>query len=134
MSSESKSMPKMYILVNMDLSLGKGKIAGQVGHVVRRMTSFYYDSYELMKTSEEATISFTKLDRLWDEWLTNGETKIVLKSNEKQMREFELSEKRNFPFAIYDAGRTQIPAGSFTALGFFPSYDLEAKLNDLKLL
>lgn len=122
MDDGSSSEPKMYILINTDLGMGKGKMVGQGGHVIRRLTTrsnhLCFDEHQL-----------------WDSWIDQGETKIVLRATTSQLESF-IENYENSCVFVRDAGRTQIPAGSLTAVGFFPmlSKDGEVMFKDYKLL
>lgn len=97
--------PVLYYLVNEDLKMSKGKLCAQIGHATVAIC---------------LRLPNTPLMR---EWVKTGQTKIVLKSNEKQMTElFETYEhsKEKWCVRTIDAGKTEIPAGSFTVMGFVP--------------
>ena len=107
--------PVMYILVNSDLNMGKGKIAAQVGHVVQAIV-------------EELC---TKNNSTYREWKNSGSAKIVLKASRDEIeKHISLPNARH----VIDEGRTQIPAGSLTVLGFLPSRDMADILAKYKLL
>lgn len=108
---------KMYIIVNKDLKMGTGKIAGQVGHCVAKLTR---------KLENKKTESYK-------EWVKTAEAKIILKSTEKQM--LELLDKYNC-VEVRDAGKTQIPENSLTVIGFEPMRNSEVpdEVIEMKLL
>jgi peptidyl-tRNA hydrolase, PTH2 family len=118
----------MYILVNADLGMGKGKTAGQVGHVVGIITE------EIMRNvftspTPEALEDYNH----YNNWVKNNAyTKVVLRSTEKNLLEFIEKEKKCR--YILDAGRTQIAPGSLTVVGFFPRNDIADKFKQYKLL
>ena len=137
----------MYILVNEDLHMRKGKIAGQVGHgvasVIRMMERF--------RTSvppADRTILLTEWMDIYDKWTTGYECKVVLQSKQKEMEEllqtYGVKKKEGgdvvkngiIALPIYDAGKTQIPQGSFTVLTFIPmlSSSVPESLKNMKLL
>jgi len=115
----------LYVMVNQDLKMGKGKIAGQVGHAV-----------------EEVILHMLKFQpTLYSHYHSSNRRKVVLKSTEVEMK--SMLEKYGYQFPsknkstdgksegfkegekeglwcvpIYDAGMTQIPANSLTAIGF----------------
>ena len=105
----------MYILVNTDLKMEKGKVAGQCSHSVSRVTRLVEENWK--------NDAYTK-------WIHNFEPKIVLKSSEKEMLEiiekYELIKiddiKQKDIWCIYtrDIGRTQIDVGQLTTLAFCP--------------
>ena len=111
---------KMYILLNMDLKMGKGKMCGQCGHAVA----------EWIRRLER------KPSPEYQKWLEQGEPKIVLKANEATLRKFCLSYP-DLTYGVHDAGKTQIAAGSLTAVAFPPlsaTSPAAVELTMLKLL
>lgn len=99
----------MYLFVNNDLGMGKGKIAAQVGHTVQKLMEILIPS----PTPE------------YKEWKTSSR-KIVLKATESQLRELIENWKGKLKsVSIYDAGCTQIPDGSLTVVGFYPLFTRE---------
>jgi len=115
----------MYILVNDDLKMGKGKIAGQVGHVVGLITE------EIIRKSYETAKGVPDCYQRYVEWKMTGHAKVILKATQQQIEQM-IGE----PESIYirDAGRTQIAPNSLTVLGFYPSANLKDKFKDYKLL
>ena len=61
----------MYVLVNNDLKMGKGKIASQCMHSSCNATRILERQF--------------KKGNDYDKWIKNGEPKIVLKTNEQEM-------------------------------------------------
>lgn len=115
----------MYILVNDDLKMGKGKIAGQVGHVVGMITEeIIRKSYESHKGVPDCYLRYVK-------WKSSGHAKIILKATEEQIKSFIGEPETMY---VIDAGRTQIAPNSLTALGFYPSANLKEKFSQYKLL
>lgn len=114
----------MYIFVNMDLKMEKGKIAGQVGHLCQRITAdIIRMGYEISPVPQEY------IDYML--WESNGSKKVVLKATQEQM--IELIKMPNVRYII-DAGRTQIPSGSMTVVGFFPSNKMSELFKSYKLV
>jgi len=109
---------KMYILVNTDLKMGVGKKCSQVGHAVQAVT-------ERLLLTDKALLKKYK----------RGQTKIVLKATEKQMRQL-IDEFPKCVQYVLDAGHTQVEPGSLTAMAFFPILDNNKPdlLKELKLL
>jgi len=110
---------KMYIVVNNDLGMGKGKMCGQVGHAVAAWTR----RLERNSTPE------------YRAWLKFCEPKIVLKADQNTL--MALHEKYpSMTEIVIDAGKTQIAPGSITAVAFPPLHqDAQPKeLANLKLL
>ncbi len=112
----------MYIVVNDDLKMGKGKIASQVGHCVQHMVENIIRSYYESK----------KLDAYhrYMKW-KNGAKKIVLKASKDELIKLCLHMESN---PIYDAGKTQIESGSLTVVGFYPSCTNSNLFSQYKLL
>ena len=128
----TKFHSEMYLVVNADLGMGKGKIAAQVGHVVQLLT-------EKMLTEEmpsEKMLGEMSSSSGWllvyDEWKRHGIKKIVLKATEKQLLELIA----DHPDCVYirDAGLTQIAPGSLTVVGFPPQLKYGPILSKFKLL
>lgn len=98
----------MYILVNQDLSMGKGKIVAQCCHSVTRMIK---------------TLEYKKLE-CYTNWLNNHEPKIVLKASEKELlyciENYSNYNKDIFCVHTIDLGRTQIKPNSLTTVVFCP--------------
>ena len=115
----------MYILVNDNLKMSKGKIAGQVGHVVGMITE------EIIRKSYETTKKVPDCYLRYIQWKNTGHAKIILKATEEQIKNL-IDE----PESIYilDAGLTQIAPNSLTVIGFYPRTDLKDKFSQYKLL
>ncbi|MFH1056368.1 MAG: peptidyl-tRNA hydrolase Pth2 [Candidatus Micrarchaeota archaeon] len=102
-------MMKQAIVLNVSLKMGKGKAAAQASHA--SVEAF-------MKTGEK-----TKR-----EWMARGMEKVVLKvpSEKELLVLFDKAKRKKLPCSlIRDAGRTQIPAGSITAIAIGPAGDEE---------
>ena len=103
--------------------MGKGKIAAQVGHAAVKAT---------LKSGEVRP-------ELLDAWLSTGQKKICVKAEgARQIEQIEQQAKQNNILSSrnYDAGHTQIPAGSLTVLALGPDEvdKLDALTGELKLL
>lgn len=114
----------MYIIVNNDLQMGKGKIAAQVGHVVMQIVEDI-----IIKKFESTKIPNICKD--YDVWKNSGGAKIVLKATKEQLVTLKNMDNARF---IIDAGKTQIEAGSLTVVGFPPMKTLGNIMKDFKLL
>ncbi|MHA1143786.1 MAG: peptidyl-tRNA hydrolase Pth2 [Candidatus Helarchaeota archaeon] len=115
---------KMVILIRTDLKeMHKGKAAVQIAHAAVKAA----DIMRALKPS------------IYKEWMREGQKKVVLKvsSLEKLIYHESLAKKEGIPCAlIADAGLTQIPPGTITALGIVPITEEQAKtleLDELKL-
>eukprot|EP00826_Nyctotherus_ovalis_P060022 TRINITY_DN8395_c0_g3_i1.p2 TRINITY_DN8395_c0_g3~~TRINITY_DN8395_c0_g3_i1.p2 ORF type:complete len:173 (-),score=44.46 TRINITY_DN8395_c0_g3_i1:111-629(-) len=98
---------KMVILVRMDLKMGIGKIAAQVGHAV---LGAYKDS------QQKNPIKVAH-------WEQNGCAKVVLKvKDETELKEIVEGVRKDGIAAhlVQDAGRTQVEPGTLTVCGIGP--------------
>ena len=107
-------------MVRTDLNLGKGKLAAQVAHA--SVESF-------LKTPEKDQ----------KKWIGENQKKIVLKvKSEKDLIEiYEKAKWASLPSVlIRDAGHTQVPPGTKTAVGIGPADEEEVDriTGDLSLL
>lgn len=123
-----ESNHKMYIFVNNDLKMDKGKIASQVGHGVQHIVDDILTNYYA---------GFNSYKQIYKDYMSwknyNGCVKIVLKATFEQL--LLLKELPGSTFVI-DAGRTQINPGSLTVVAFYPknSKKMENKFSKYKLL
>jgi PTH2 family peptidyl-tRNA hydrolase len=111
---------KQCIIIREDLKLSKGKLATQAAHA----------AVSSVEKASKSTI---------ENWKTGGQKKVVLKVPGLQdLYELkEIAEKKGIPTAlISDAGHTQIPAGTVTALGIGPAKveELDSFTGNLKLV
>ena len=120
---ENKDL-RMYILVNEDVKIGKGKLAGQVGHAV---ASIFYNQYLDLKKG--------KFHPIVEEYMDNHQKKILLKCPQSKLEQLE-SEGY---VTIRDRGWTQLEPNTLTCvnLGILDSNVIPEKLSfikDLKLV
>lgn len=100
---------KQAIILRRDLKMGAGKAAAQASHA--SVEAYKKADYE----SQEA-------------WESEGQKKVVLRvGSEKELIDiFMQAKKIKMPSAlIKDAGHTQIPAGTVTAVAIGPARDEE---------
>jgi PTH2 family peptidyl-tRNA hydrolase len=98
---------KQVIIVRKDLEMGKGKLAAQVAHA--SLMSYF----EAERNDKKITAS----------WLGSGEKKIVLKVNDEEalVKFYNAFQFKKVPCALVtDAGLTELPPGTKTALGIGP--------------
>lgn len=111
----------MYILVNEDIKISKGKLPGQVGHAI---TSYLY--YNYIKPLENGE----KVNSLED--YMDAQKKIILKCPQSKLESLELSGDY---IVIRDKGLTQLEPNTLTCV-FFGIYfveDLPDWVKELKL-
>ena len=97
-----------YILVNKDLDMSIGKIAGQVAHGQTLIDNFIEDPYD----DEVLYDTYIK-------WLSSGQKKVILRAKESKLK--EAIKLGGLP--VYDHGLTEIPENSLTVVGFMPRYE-----------
>ncbi|KAM8930174.1 putative peptidyl-tRNA hydrolase 2 isoform 2-T2 [Pelodytes ibericus] len=121
---EEHNFYKMVFVVNMELPMGVGKVAAQVGHAALGLYQI------LIKESRSREMACK-----WDEY---GAKKVVLQgSNTTHLLELQaLALSMNLPtYLVQDAGRTQIAAGSYTVLSIMGEEEHVNKVTGkLKLL
>ena len=114
---------KQVIVVRGDLNMGRGKTCAQVAHAS-------------LSSAEKAMNS----EKEWYEaWKREGQKKVVVKvQSERDLFElYEMAKGQGLPcYIVNDAGLTELPPGTTTALGIGPApNELVDKLTgDLKLL
>lgn len=114
---------KQVIIIRKDLEMGAGKLVAQGSHA--SLMSYL----ETVKRGGETAES----------WVNAGEKKIVLKveSEEALRKLYEAFRYKKIPCALVsDAGLTELPPGTVTALGIGPwnSKEIDAFTSGLKLL
>ena len=124
MGQEVAEASKMVFVVNMELKMGVGKIAAQVGHATLAL-------YRLVQTQPNWKEACTK----WDD---QGSRKIVLQGLSTHHL-LELKHKaygmRLPSIIVHDAGKTQVEPGSLTVLAVFGTVPLVDQVTgSLKLL
>ena len=104
---------KQVIVIRNDINIGKGKACAQVAHA----------SLEAYKKA------LKKNERIVREWELTGSKKVVLKAELSTILEkMRKAEELGLTTAlIRDAGLTQLPSGTITALAIGP--DEEAKID-----
>ncbi|EPR58250.1 putative peptidyl-tRNA hydrolase [Toxoplasma gondii TgCatPRC2] len=98
---------KMVLCVRQDLSMGKGKIAAQCGHAT-------LGAYRQAARRQDPFLA---------PWTMSGQKKIAVKiKDETEMLALHAEAKKKGvnAYAVCDAGRTQVPAGSLTVLAVGP--------------
>jgi PTH2 family peptidyl-tRNA hydrolase len=110
----------MYIIVRADLKMSKGKIAAQAGHAVQLA----------IRATERAARDAVRLERLdcdddlrLKAWEGGSYAKVVLRVDSAEALESlerHLDAGRVVFARVVDEGRTEIPAGTVTALGIQP--------------
>ncbi|XP_039627030.1 UBA_like_SF and PTH2 domain-containing protein [Polypterus senegalus] len=115
---------KMVFVVNMELSMGVGKVAAQVGHAAVGL-------YQALQEKN----SWREMAWKWDQ---AGAKKVVLQgTNTAHLLELQaLAMSLNLPtYLVQDAGRTEVEAGSHTVLAVMGEEEMVNNVTgSLKLL
>jgi PTH2 family peptidyl-tRNA hydrolase len=114
---------KLTLCINMELKMGKGKIAAQCGHAT-------LGAYKLARKYAPTALQV---------WEQSGQAKVCLKVDQELDIYEILAKAKSIGLVCYiveDAGRTQIAAGSRTvlALGPGPVHMIDQITKHLKLL
>ena len=104
----------MYIVVNNQIKMSKGKTASQVGHVVMMITA-YLVNFE---------------NRLFRKYVSQGMPKIILQADNETIHRWS----ETASYKVHDAGRTQVEPGTLTVVGYAPTNHKPPELLSLKLL
>ena len=103
---------KQSIVLRSDIKMSKGKAAAQAAHAA-------VEAVLLIIDSANATW------RQWlREWRKEGQKKVVLRANSEQelLRLFEEARRLGLPASlIRDAGLTELPPGTLTAIAVGPA-------------
>lgn len=112
---------RMYILVNEDIKISKGKLAGQVGHAV--MSFLYHRAIKPLQNGKE----IEPLDEYMEE-----QKKIILKCPQWRLEELERTGGYS---VIRDKGYTQLEPNTLTCVnyGIMTPEVLPQWITDLKL-
>lgn len=125
MASKDKE-PSLYLLVNQDLKMSKGKIGAQCGHAVQ----------EIVERAMKAIYSPGRrrppfcLDT-YHRWSEDGSRKIVLKGPQALLE--ECASDRD-AVEVHDAGRTEVAPDSLTVVAWFPITDGKTRFKGYSLL
>jgi PTH2 family peptidyl-tRNA hydrolase len=114
---------KQVILVRNDLKMGTGKKCAQSCHAS-------LSAADLVRVREKA---------VWKNWKEMGQKKVVLKIHSlEQLHDIliQLDKEKITYFVVQDAGLTQLPPGTTTAVGIgpAPSEQIDKVTGNLKLL
>jgi PTH2 family peptidyl-tRNA hydrolase len=114
---------KQVILIRTDLNMKTGKKCAQACHAS-------VESSDLVRIHDK---------NAWKNWKNTGQKKVVLKAPTKELLYdvyIKLDKNKIQCYLVKDAGLTQLPAGTTTALGIGPALtsDIDKITGDLKLL
>lgn len=117
----------MYILVNEDIKITKGKLAGQVGHAV---CTYIYRNF--IKDYAGNPIHITADMRMFLDDYMNFQKKIILKCPQWKLEELE---KENKYIVIRDKGLTELEPNTLTCvcIGIFEKEACLDWVKELKL-
>lgn len=121
----------LYILINKDLGMGKGKIVSQGCHAVHHIV------HQILTNSIEKP-NDAKIQKYYQEYMkwSNRCSKIIsLNVPFVEIQKIIEETKDTYPHVvIHDAGRTQVEPGSMTCCAFYPSDELTDRMKSFKLL
>jgi len=124
----------MYIIFNKDLKMSTGKIAAQAAHAAVLVILEAVAGGMQVHKDTNARFTVAPTSNFWNfaEWLQHSFKKIVLQAQQPVLEELE---QKGF-YAIRDAGHTQVPPGSITAVALppMPRKDVLAIIKALKLM
>jgi len=83
MSNNSMNDYAMYIVVNNDLNMSKGKIAAQVGHVTEKIAE------RVMRTLYEDANVLQNIQVTYIKYTNSGRRKIILSGNQQQLEKIK---------------------------------------------
>lgn len=119
----------MYILINEDIKIGKGKLAGQVGHAV---CTYMYRNF--IRDFNGNLVNINKDKQIFLDDYMKAQKKIMLKCPQSKLEELEQEGKY---IVIRDLGLTQLEANTLTCVcfGIFDksSDDIPNWIKELKL-
>lgn len=98
----------MYILVNEDIKIGKGKLAGQVGHAVG---TYFYRNFIRKYNNEEVQLTKNEINDI-DEYM-QCQKKIILCCPQSKLEKLE---NENKYVVIRDKGLTQLEPNTLTCI------------------
>lgn len=116
----------LYVVINNDLHMQKGKIMSQIAHVIEIITERILKQIYEMPNSGSLKQNYMK-------YTNTGRKKIILKATQTELEKLIKNNPHTCEY-VTDAGKTQIPAGSLTVVGFMPSNNNKYLFSNLKLL
>lgn len=125
---------KQIYIINNDLKMGCGKIAAQTSHG----TVLYMEYIDDFRRENELTEPVYLKWRNFDIYPIGTMTKIVLKATESELNSLcNIMDKKFITyFKVFDLGKTQVEAGSFTCVCVEPLDEVQCDelFRHLKLL
>jgi len=105
---------RMYILVNKDIEISKGKLCGQIGHAVNVLSYAIMNSY--LYNIVESRNNWNSLDiankQLLDEYMNGEIKKIILYAPQSKLEELESIGY----ISIRDKGYTELEPNTLTCV------------------
>lgn len=131
----------MYLIVRESLNMSIGKTAAQCAHASQILTFKFFEMKEESKMIgnqmqpllqpkpekneiEKLKVRYVELARpisIFGEWMKSSFRKVVLKADDKEWFKLK-NEFKDSMVMVVDAGLTEIPNGSETVIGLWPSY------------
>lgn len=120
----------LYIVIRKSLNMGAGKITAQGCHASNAIMARYFKAQLLRVKCVKCGESFPKEEeahiKLMSEWMYDEPTIIVKVANDSKWERLK-KEHRDY-FVVKDAGRTEVPPNSETAMSFWPMRESSAGL------
>lgn len=120
----------MYIVIPTSLKMGVGKVGATCGHAVQ----LFMDEYH--RYARSAMVEEDKECVLVRQWLESSYAKIVLGASDSEFANVRKLGDLVRAVTVIDVGLKQVPAGSITAVGFWPMLKSSAPsaIRELELL
>jgi PTH2 family peptidyl-tRNA hydrolase len=122
----SRDEPTLYILVNQDLKMSRGKLGAQIGHAVQDIVS------QALKQTYHPSRRRLSFDlSTYHGWDKGSSRKIILKAPQAVLQT-HLDDPDSV--AVYDEGRTEVEPDSLTVIAWFPTCDGKTRFSGYSLL
>lgn len=120
----------LYILINKDLGMKKGKDVSQGAHAVHHIVHNILTNYAKNPNDKMVKKHYNDYVK-WE----NSPKIIALNVSFSEIQKIVEDTKDKYSCVeIHDAGRTQVKPGSLTCVGFYPTDELSELMRPFKLL
>lgn len=111
----------MYLIVRKSLGMSVGKVAAQCGHAVQMLTVNYFDLENQARNNPAPVLAHLTSQpplSIFEAWLKNDYTKIVLGANENEWEKIKCQLKDIV--IVRDNGLTEVAPNTETVIGIPP--------------